>query len=768
MAAGSAFHVSGTASHLINNTVVFYNGDITIGAENVYIDTNMSVTAFADPPEPVGSVTANAFVHLAGYSVNVFGNITDHATAFGAGNEAIADARLLVDFADVQFNASFGFASHTYGALADPLFSIGELVSYAGARLLDVDGLNLGFYDAGAITGAHTYDGYGAHLSIDAHIGGIHDSLNGVDVEANANAHRTNASGNMIGDAAAHALASATIAGESIQIAGPVKVFANAHGGDGTGTPGSLGGHSSVTAVAKLLTDEVGIVANLNFPTYYGLPAVSYGNDLNTNLRFEAHLGGSFVSFANGIDVEAKASGEDIFRVKADASVHLAAGSFATYGNEEPAGVANGSLNIVVNGPVTVNASANGTYVAVVEANAHLLADVADVKLSATFDGSYQETLGRLVLGDLFISSYALNDFITGNSDVGSFPNVVVEGNMLFEDGLDVEANALGNNAEDVGAVASAELYGHSIGVAGQTNVFACASHHGTGGYEVDAIANLTAAADAVMDSYAGYRVNAVSGEGAFIHFGSSYSGGGTINVGAKVNGSYLGGDGTAEADANVRLVASYEIYVGGPINVTASATGHDGDRVIANAQFAAFGFAASDRSYDSYFNAFREGAGFIFLDPDLNVTAKANGHSVSTVEASAQGLLAAEFIRVDGNVNVMATASGSSAEHIRARAGLIAEGGSYSFADAEGSYHGHFAANSMNFLRPIDVRAKATGSSVSTIEASAAAQFYGYDILIQNQVTVKATASNSGDSSVNDVRSRANSLRPKACSPAS
>src|SRR5262249_33446435 len=48
VAAGSAFHVSGTTTDLIN-ALVFYSGNITLGAEEIFIDTAVTVTAFADP-----------------------------------------------------------------------------------------------------------------------------------------------------------------------------------------------------------------------------------------------------------------------------------------------------------------------------------------------------------------------------------------------------------------------------------------------------------------------------------------------------------------------------------------------------------------------------------------------------------------------------------------------------------------------------------------------------------------------------------------------
>jgi hypothetical protein len=758
VAAGSAFHVSGTTDQILEASI-YYNGDITIGADEVIVGSNISVTAFADPRDGNAAVTANALVHLAAHDVFDFGNITDHATALGSGNEANAEARLVVDYADIQFNASFTYLDHAPGALSYGVYLAGALVSYVADRFFGTGGLNLGLYNAADIIGDHTYDSaFGVHLGIDAHLGGSYDALNGVDVQAIANAHLTTANGDLIGDAAAHALALATIAGESIQIHGPVKVIANAQGGDGTGHPGSSFGHSSVTAKAKLTTDLVGIGVDVSFPSFSGAPG-SYGPGDNTTLKLEAHIGGHFVGFSSGLDVEAHASGEDIFKVNASAEAHLVAGTFATYGNVEPAILGNNFFNIVVNGPAIVHASANGFDAGVVGADAHLLVDVADVKLSATFDGTSEESLGRLVIGGLYASSQHLNNFITGNRNSGDFPNLVIEDNMLFQDGVDVQGNAYGLDVDIVDAVASAELYGHDIGVNGQTNVFAHATHDGSGGYEVDAIANLTVAAD-VMEgsSYNGVHHNFITGTYASIRMGSSYNGGGggTINVGAFAKGSYLGGEGTAEADANVRLVAEDEIYVGGPINVTASATGHDGDRVIADAQFAAFGFAGS-HSYGSYFDAFREGAGFIFLDPDLNVTAKASGNGIdSVVEASAQGLLAAEYIRVDGNVNVMATASGTDARHVRALANLIAEGASYGSRSSDGTYQAHIGFGSVNFLRPIDVQAKAIGSSDSTIEASAAAQFYDRNILVQDQVTVKATASNSGDRTVNDVRSRA------------
>src|SRR5262249_20799692 len=156
-------------------------------------------------------------------------------TALGVGIEANAEARLLVDYADIQLNAFIPDGAHSYGALSNILFSLGAAISYVADGVFDRFGLNLGFDAAARLTRLATYDGFGAEININAHIGGSQDHLNGVDVEANANAHRTTTDGFVSADAAAHALASATIAGESINISGPVKVLANAHGGSSYG-----------------------------------------------------------------------------------------------------------------------------------------------------------------------------------------------------------------------------------------------------------------------------------------------------------------------------------------------------------------------------------------------------------------------------------------------------------------------------------------------------------------------------------------------------
>ena len=260
-------------------------GTVHVGANDVTFGNTITVTAVASGD--ANNATADAFTRLAGFSVDVKGDVTVSASALNAGGNANAQAKLLVDYADADITATANDAAGLRSWLNSHSFS----------------GIGLGGNSfLGNFFSGHSDQA--VQLKLRGHIGGSTVNLhNGLEVRANA-----------IGNdgTKASAQASAILAGDSITVVGNALVSANAFGL----------GIDEVAAKARLVTDVIGVKGSIAFGTVNGIVADGTGtfNPADSNgYQFDAHFGGLFASgvsvlpggskFTNNITVAAHASG---------------------------------------------------------------------------------------------------------------------------------------------------------------------------------------------------------------------------------------------------------------------------------------------------------------------------------------------------------------------------------------------------------------------------------------------------------------------------
>jgi len=507
-----------------------------------------------------------------------------------------------------------------------------------------------------------------------------------------------------------HASFSADAQHGNIDIAGAVDVEASANGESA----------AAVAHVNLFAPDHIGV----NGPVSVLANAHGFGDDIQASAQLIAaqnysHVGSHWdtdpagsIHFGNAITVEARANGTtDPTSVDAVANVLLAAD------------------DITVTGNATVKATASASFVDHVKANAILIAEDSSTK---TADGD------------------------SGHDFQGAASNI------NFAKAIDVEAKANGSHVDSsVEALGSVELFATNIHVHGTATVKATASNSSDAPSLVTATAKLTAA-EGASSNY--HRVGAFTfhsnfdlkgGSGADVTFN------GPIDVEARAFGSTVEEFyGVVRAKADVHLVASDQIYVGGNVTVFASATGHGSDSraasVNADAGFTAVGgevthynFFNGSGSHQHLICVTRTPASTVFLDPALTVQAEAHGHDVDLVTANAHAVMAATgSVRVDGNAAILATANGFNADSLEARATLTVE--QCSSARFTGStyqkFQNHFLTDRINFFRGIDISAKVSGSATDSLDASAVGEFYGRNVDFGGQVNVLADASVDGD----------------------
>jgi len=347
------------------------------------------------------------------------------------------------------------------------------------------------------------------------------------------------------------ALASAEaelFANGAITVNGQVTVLANAHGAGG-----------SVEANAGLIAAASHSVI---------------GNSIRTGAASSIH-------FAHGVDVEAKAVGDNNGApVKANAKAHgLLAANLVT-----------------VAGPATVKATASGSDLHPA-ANALSTGDITACAILTAEDGTL--------------------DFAQGY-----YHRHVAAQNVTFGSLIDVEAKALGgSNLIDLrGAFASAELYGNDIAVHGEATVKASA---GNSGAKLDlAAAHLIVAGSANSQSFGRYLHDFPASSIAFKQ---------GIAVSADAHGGAIGSAANAVALA---ALAGHDITIGGSAEVKADANGHGPVGSLAGPVYADARFDVgndivrhdSANAFYSYYAIPQGFAGDVVVDKALDVEASASG----------------------------------------------------------------------------------------------------------------------------------------------